>query len=114
MQCPPHRWVLATPSGPTIDGKCKHCSETRVFNASWDEEKTAFNYAEKGRGSNYASQHKPEGYVLPSEARKKFGVTRGSMEHALREGRIPFVKAGNVRWVRLEDVEYWLQKKQRA
>lgn len=26
-----HRWLIETPSGPTVEGVCRVCNETRVF-----------------------------------------------------------------------------------
>lgn len=35
--CQPHHWLLPTPNGPTLEGVCKKCGETRVY---WSSEQT--------------------------------------------------------------------------
>lgn len=37
MNCPPHRYVLPGPNGPTVSGSCKKCGARRTWLASLEE-----------------------------------------------------------------------------
>ena len=49
-----HHWVLETPEGPEVKGRCKKCRQTQMFPSSYDESYYG-NKAYRARGTHRKS-----------------------------------------------------------
>ena len=118
--CPPHQWVLETPSGPRVYASCKKCKAESSYLSGWYDygDSPDFTHSRlKGMDrtalalEKRAKQSCPHGHIGLREAAKIYGIPRSSMATATARGALPTVKVGNLRWVKPADVENWNKKR---
>ena len=69
MTCPPHHWLISSPTGPTCEGVCKHCGEFRLYSSSGDDEGSLW-------ASSMQAKRIKAGKTVSRQARQFAGGTR--------------------------------------
>ena len=66
--CPPHRILLASPNGPTVEGKCA-CGYSRLYSSSGDDDGSLW-------ASSMQAKRIKAGHTVSRQARQFAGGTR--------------------------------------